>query len=122
MTRSFSLLAQLAAQGPLAEVKPMSAPAIRGLAATIREAAQSLTGLATKAAADLQTEVDGFKSDVADVQGVVADVRGARAELRAALGQGTNGGPALDETPTQSPPSAGASPNTEITAIGPIQR
>jgi len=87
----------------------MSAPVIRGLAATIRAAVGDLTALATQAAAELSTEVEGFKSDVVDVQAVTADVRAARAEVRAALGQGTNGGPALD--PLASTPAASDTPS-----------
>jgi hypothetical protein len=110
MTRSFSLLVEIGANAPLpTREDPMSAPVIRGLAATIRGAVDDLTRLASDAAAELAQEVDGFKADVADVKAVTADVRAARAEVRAALGQGTNGGPALDDAharPTASPGSA----------------
>lgn len=130
MTRSFSLLAQLAAQGPLPEIKPMSAPAIRGLAATIRNATATLAKTAGELSTLVQVEADGFVSDVADVKAQLGDMRSARADLRAALGLGGNGAP-VDESPTQagsaaapaqSPTSGDGSPNTEITAIGPIQR
>lgn len=133
MTRSFSLLAQLAAQGPLAEVKPMSAPAIRGLAATIRNATTRINDTAGKLAQALDAEAAAFEGDAGDVMAQLGDVKAARADLRSALGLGGNGGPPLDgaaptlapasqPAPAQSPTSGDGSPTTEITAIGPIQR
>ncbi len=94
----------------------MSAPVIRGLAATIRSAVTDLTRLASDAAAELAQEVDGFKSDVDDVRAVTKDVRAARAEVRAALGQGTNGAPPLDDPMTAGPAASSASSPVPSTA------
>ena len=113
VTRSFCFLNEIGADAPLIPANEviMSAPVIRGLAATIRGAVTDLTRLATDAAAELAHEVEGFKSDVEDVRTVTKDVRAARAEVRAALGQGTNGAPPLDDpTPAPEPaPSSAAS-------------
>jgi hypothetical protein len=106
-TRAFSLLAELHGSARVRRTSPinaqsgkvnvMSAPVIRGLAATIRGAVNDLTKLASDAAAELAAEVEGFRIDVADVKDVTIEVRAARADVRAALGQGTNGGPSLAE-------------------------
>jgi hypothetical protein len=147
-TRTFSLLAErhrgararprCSINAELGKAAAMSAPVIRGLAATIRGAVSDLTKLASDAAAELAAEVEGFKGDVADVKDVTKDVRAARADVRAALGQGTNGGPSLQgdgATPTSPAALPSATPSTpssqnsavlpngkERTPIGVVQR
>src|SRR5262249_51183676 len=104
----------------------MSAPVIRGLAATIRGAVNDLTKLATEAATELAAEVEGFKTDIGDVKDVTREVQSARADVRAALGQASNGGPPLEDrasaasSVSSSPGSA--RPFRETTPIGQVQR
>lgn len=113
MTRSFSLLAEIAADRPLERVEPMSAPAIRGLAATIRSATATLQDTAGKLSAMVQAEADGFVQDAADVNAQLSDMRSARSDLRAALGLGGNGAPPLDDaSPTPAQPAEAAPSNT----------
>jgi hypothetical protein len=110
MTRSFCFLNEIGADAPLdSHEANMSAPVIRGLAATIRGAVVDLTKLASEAAAELAHEVEGFRADVDDVRAVAKDVRAARAEVRAALGQGTNGAPPDDHTRASAPPCVASS-------------
>jgi hypothetical protein len=128
-TRAFSLLSELhnvaraRRTNPInadpGKVNVMSAPVIRGLAATIRGAVNDLTKLASDAATELAAEVEEFRSDVADVKDVTMEVRAARADVRAALGQGTNGGPSTANEPSEKTSGAAAITSTSATTTKP---
>lgn len=139
-SRASSLLAEIhGGKKPIRKVETMSAPAIRGVASSIRDSISALTKLASDAKTRLDAEVAGFKNDIGDVSAMTDEISTARAEVRAALGTGTNGGPALDDLsaplpPTLAPPgasptssaqlsnSSAQAPNPERTPIGMVKR
>jgi hypothetical protein len=119
VSRAFSFLAEIGASAPLEKVATMSAPQIRGLAATIRSSTQRIADSAGKLAKAIEAEASGFEQDAADVTSQLTDMRSARADLRAALGLGGNGAPPLDDAaPTQPPASVPASSDPSPTASG----
>jgi hypothetical protein len=107
MTRSFNFLSEIGADAPLPEVIPMPAPAqIRGLADTLRDQLKRATARATEVGERARSSVGNLHAVLDQAESVVTDVDKAAAEVQAALGLGSNGGPALDENPTVAPDTA----------------
>lgn len=119
MTRSFNLLSEIGAAAPLQKVNPMPAPVqIRGLADTLRDQLMKATARAAAVGARARSSVDNLHAVLDQAESVVADVDQAAADVQAALGLGTNGGPALGEAPPTapiSPPSSAASAGAQLT-------
>ena len=118
MTRSFNFLSEIGADAPLHEVIPMPAPVqIRGLADTLRDQLTKATARAAAVGERARSSVGNLHAVLDQAESVVADVDKAAADVQAALGLGTNGGPALaqDPTPASPPASAAASSGAQLT-------
>ena len=115
MTRSFNFLSEIGADAPLHEVIPMPAPVqIRGLADTLRDQLTKATARAAAVGERARSSVGNLHAVLDQAESVVADVDKAAADVQAALGLGTNGGPALAQDPTPapaSPPASAAAPS-----------
>lgn len=133
MTRSFSLLAQLAAEGRLSKVETMDAPVLN-LAATVKEATTALSGVAD-VAARLKNAAVKVAGRVGQVSALAADLEAADEALAQAVtgtapstSNGAPSGPLPDSVATSltssAPPAApAAQPHSfERTAIGPVTR